>query len=292
MFGMTFFAKIFFFKLFTGGVVGALFCLLFPHLSAEMIQGKVLENLTEQTAVRFEKEDGEVFNFLRVSQGDSKIDYSGREITGKITVSEGQAWLEKIWPVLGMQGNAINTVNRTLIREAASLSRGQSLSVGDYLPDFALINQYANPVFSRDLKNRPTVISFIFSRCTVPEMCPATTRRMVDLQNEIRERKWENIRLVLISFDPDYDTPGILRQYASSYRIDGNFTYLLTGSEDTINALLRVFGVRVLEEDGTLNHTLATILSDKRGRIVSRQDGAMWSAQAILADLEKLEKPQ
>lgn len=265
------------------------FVLLASTIHAEIVKGKVLENLKEQSAVRFEKENGEVYSFLRVSAGDSKIDYAGREIQGQLTVSDGQARLEKIWPVLGLQGNAMNTVNRSLIRQAGLLSRGQSLSVGDYLPDFALINQYANPVFSRQLKTRPTVISFIFTRCTVAEMCPATTRRMVELQNEIRERKWENSRLILISLEPDYDTPGILRQYAHSFGVDGEFTYLLTGEEDTINALLRVFGVRVLEEDGTLNHTLATILSDRRGRIVSRQDGAAWSANAILADLEKME---
>lgn len=224
--------------------------------------------------------EGEAF-FARVGPGDLAIGYEGERVTGVVDRSASPPRLERILPANPIEGNAMRGINRRLIREAASLGRGGSLARGDYLPDFAFYNQRGEPVFARDLRSQPAVLTFLFTRCPDPEMCPATAARLASLGDRLAAAGREDVRLVAVSFDPGYDTPGILRQYGEAMGLDTGQFELLTGDPETIQALLRVVGVRTYDRDGTIVHNLVTLLSDDHGRIVLRQDGSRWSADAI-----------
>lgn len=263
-------------------MVGFLFLSVTNDATGSEVTGKVVANLPGQSALELELPSGETVGPVTVSPGDSLLDYEGRKIRGEWVENADGPHLKNIWPVEEVQERAMAGVNRTLLRKAAGMGRGRALGEGDYLPDFALFDQSAHPVFSRSLRRQSTVISFVFTRCRVAEMCPATTRRMAELQNRFAERGWEEPRVVLVSLDPVYDTPGILRQYADAYGLEADRAHLLTGSEEVVHALLRVFGIRVMQEDGTIDHSLATLVTDPYGRIVLRQEGSRWSADAVI----------
>jgi protein SCO1/2 len=220
--------------------------------------------------------------------GDLAIGYEGRRVRALRVEVAGKPRLEHVWPLDGQRFQGFADINRRLVRRAATMGREDVLVEKDYLPDFALIDQHGQAVLGKDLRDQPTVISFIFTRCPDPRMCPATTKRLAALGKNASDRGLEDARFVLISFDPAYDTPGILNQYARSFGMEDESFSLLTGDEAAIKALLRLFGVRTVEADGTIDHTQVTLLSDRFGRIVFRQPGSRWSAEAILAQLQSL----
>lgn len=179
-------------------------------------------------------------------------------------------------------------VNARLHKATATMSRRSYVKQGDYIPNFAMIDQDGNFLQIRELQGKSFVLNFIFTRCTVPKMCPASTTRMSDLQKAAKEAELENLHFVTITFDPEFDSPGILRQYAKGYGIDLENFHLLTGTSQLVQDLLRQFGILTIEEDGTINHTMATLLVDNKGRVAFRKEGASWKLDEFLEAAQKL----
>jgi protein SCO1/2 len=131
------------------------------------------------------------------------------------------------------------------------------------------------------------MINFIFTRCPVATMCPASTAKMMMTQKLAREAGVANIEFVSITLDPAYDTPGVLKDYATTRGIDtSNFSFL-TGPENAIKDLLTQFGVIAEFEGDLLKHSLATLLIDENGRIVHRADGSLWEPKDFVAKMRK-----
>jgi protein SCO1/2 len=131
------------------------------------------------------------------------------------------------------------------------------------------------------------MLNFIFTRCPVATMCPAATQKMIRTQELAREAGVTNLELVSITLDPEYDTPGVLKEYAELRGIDtANFSFL-TGPESAIKDLFKQFGILTEMKGGVLNHTLATLLINEQGRIVWRADGSGWSPEEFVGKMAR-----
>jgi protein SCO1/2 len=64
--------------------------------------------------------------------------------------------------------------------------------------------------------------------------------------------------------------------------------HLLTINQTVVDDLLRQFGILTMEEDGTINHTMATLLVDTNGRVAYRKEGATWSTKDFMEAATKL----
>jgi protein SCO1/2 len=168
------------------------------------------------------------------------------------------------------------------------MSRRKYLKLGEYIPNFAMIDQHGEFLQIRQLQGKPFVLNFIFTRCTVPTMCPASSTRMADMQDAAREAGLEGLQFVSITFDPAFDSPGILKQYAEGYGMESENFHLLTYDQFVVDDLLRQFGILTMEEDGTINHTMATLLVDTNGRVAYRKEGATWSVKEFMEAATKL----
>ena len=116
-------------------------------------------------------------------------------------------------------------------------------------------------------------------------MCPASTLKMMGTQKLARESGVNNIEFVSITLDPAYDTPAVLKDYATARGIDTTNFSFLTGPENAIKDLLTQFGV-IAEFDGNLlKHTLSTLLIDENGRIIHRADGSAWEPADFVAKM-------
>jgi protein SCO1/2 len=96
------------------------------------------------------------------------------------------------------------------------------------------------------------------------------------------------VRLVTITFDPETDTPGVLRAYADGYGIDHARHRFLTGDAGQIKDLMRHYGIQTLRDDGTIVHNAALIVISPEGRIAYRSEGPSFDAEDIAARLLKL----
>lgn len=223
-----------------------------------------------------------------VGAGDLALAAEGRKFKATLVEETGGVFrLETVWwsdPVAEAQvGKAASA-----LREDTDI-RGRKAyrEVGETLPDFALYNQEGAVVPAGRWRGKQIMLNFIFTRCPVATMCPAATFRMQQTQAKAKEAGVANLELVSITLDPEYDTPGVLKEYAITRGIDTTNFSLLTGPEGAIKDLFRQFGILTEMKGGVLNHTLATLLINEEGKIAWRADGSGWSPDEFVARMKK-----
>ena len=232
-------------------------------------------------------EPGEKYKF-RVGLGDRSDHYVGREIQANAVFYSNQWHLESIFPITGVGSKAYYDLNEKFHRMVKPLSRRNFVQEDDYIIAFSGINQEGDFFQFKDFLGKAVVINFIFTRCQAMEMCPASTRRMSILQDKAREIGLEDLHLLSITFDPEHDSPGILKQYGKSYDIEFDTFTFMTAKPLWVEDLMRYFGIITIEEDGTINHTMATLLIDQKGRIHYRKEGSVWRVDDFLARAQEL----
>jgi len=223
-----------------------------------------------------------------VNSGDIANAREGQRIRADMIPSDtGDYRLENIWPDDQVADATIRAGADALRQDTMIRGRRAYREVGENLPDFALYDQTGQVAQSARFRGKQIMLNFIYTRCPVATMCPAATMKFMETQRLAKEAGVVNLELVSITLDPEYDTPGVLREYAEARGIDtGNFSFL-TGPERAIKDLLTQFGV-IAEFDGNMiQHTLTTLLIDENGRIVHRADGSVWEPKDFVAKMRR-----
>lgn len=267
----------------------------FGLCSGTVIEGRVDGLEAESRSLRVELLKCETSQFspsdklsFRVSSGDFEIGYLGRRIRANANYYN-KAWhLEQVFPLDGEGAEAVQSANQALRLATESMRRGKFLRKGDVVPDFGMIDQNGEFFRINDLRAKPYVLNFIFTRCAAPKMCPASSSKMAELQERARAAGLKDLHFVTISFDPSFDSPGILRTYAKGYGMELDNFFLLTGTQEVVDDLLKQFGILTIKEDGTINHTVVTLLVDAEGRIAYRKEGPSWKVEDFFAEAAQL----
>lgn len=225
---------------------------------------------------------------FQVSPGELAVAREGQRIRAEMIPSEsGDYRLEKIWAVDATADATVAAAASALRQDTTIRGKRAYREVGENLPDFALYDQTGAVASAARFRGKQIVLNFIFTRCPVVTMCPAATDRMIALQAGARTAGVPNLELISITLDPEYDTPGVLKDYAIARGIDtSNFSFL-TGPESAIKDLLTQFGVIAQFDGSMLQHTLATLLINENGRIVHRADGSRWDVQEFVEKMKR-----
>ena len=179
---------------------------------------------------------------------------------------------------------ALEVTGEAGVSDGASREPPESPEVA---PDFSLVDQDGQPLRLSDLRGETVLLSFIFTRCPGP--CPILTSTHLAAQRQLPPEVSERTRFVSISLDPEYDTPERLRAYAEARGADLPTWSFLTGDRKLVEEVLRRYHVGSYRQpDGSLDHTLVTLLIDPQGRIVRRYIGDDDSAERIAADLQQV----
>jgi protein SCO1/2 len=224
---------------------------------------------------------------FKVSPGDLATAKPNAYIRGWLYRS-GDDWvLEKIWPDDDAARRTVEAATEALKQDTAIRGPYPYREVGEQAPDFALYDQDGRVVQASRFLGRRIVLNFIFTRCPDPKMCPASTAKMMALQEGAKEEGITGIEFISVSLDPKYDTPGILRQYADDHGIDTTNFSFLTGPQIAVTNLMAQLGVVAIEKDGLITHSLATLLIDGNGKIIHREDGTQWPVEQFMARLRQ-----
>lgn len=157
--------------------------------------------------------------------------------------------------------------------------------------DYAALDQDGNAMKLSDLVGKPIVMSFIFTRCGNQRMCPAITLQMANLQRSLEaEDMSDDVRVVLVSYDPVYDTPERLKKYGGTRGF--RFTHgdvMLQPDVDDYRDMISELAVAIAPlPDGTFDHAMELLLIDAQGRFVRDYQGDLWRNEPIVEDLKKL----
>lgn len=164
------------------------------------------------------------------------------------------------------------------------------LAVGDSVPDAALIDERDRRRSLSEWFTTPTLVTFIYTRCPLPNYCPLMDRNFAALQPRIAADPAlrGRVRLLSISFDPDFDTPQVLAEHSARLGADPDVWTFLTGDRVTVDRVAARFGVGVMREADagrTITHNLRTVLIGADGRVAAIYPGNDWTVDRALADL-------
>lgn len=162
------------------------------------------------------------------------------------------------------------------------------LRPGDMMPPFQLTNEKSETISAETFRGRPFIITFIFTRCPIPNFCPLMNKNFGELQNAIKGGSGliAGTRLLSISFDPEFDTPAVLKETAEREKADPAIWNFATGAQPQIKELTSLFSVHIQPEAGTISHGLATALIDADGRVVEIWRGNGWKAEEIVQAIQ------
>lgn len=196
-------------------------------------------------------------------------------------------FLHNIWPDEFRERIRFNNYNRLLRRDTLSLGQDAIRSVGDQVPPFALYDQDGDVITTDYLNGSVTILNFIFTRCSEPEMCPASTIKMKKLQGLVKKTEIPYVKFLSITLDPAFDSPGVLKSYARGYNLEESNFRLGTAGKTVISDLIRQFGIlRKKEPDIPLDHTMRTLIINSRRQIVYQVPGKGWSVEDFLGRLQ------
>lgn len=189
---------------------------------------------------------------------------------------------------LRQEQQVVEALRRDTFERGRIVMRGAN----DLMPMMALWDQDGRFQLKKDFLGAPLAINFVFTSCQNARMCPASTSSMRKLADELAKRPaLANVRLVTITFDPEVDTPGVLRTYAQGYGIDFKRHSFLTGREAHIKDLMRHYGILTTRSDGTILHNAALVIVSPEGRIVQRREGAVFDSTEVTEYFARLAEP-
>lgn len=203
----------------------------------------------------------------------------GDSIGAQLVVTQSDSWLQEVRVVRGAP-----TVRAAPAVPFAPLRPGEPLS------DFQLVDQDGRPVRLEDLRGKTAVVTFIYTRCPLPNYCPLMSQRFALLQRRILAdaRLREKVALITVSFDVAYDTPARLREYAKRTGADYRVWRFVTGKEQAVAVLATELGVLYAPDRGLINHNLETAVIDRDGKLVRRFSGSDWAADDLAAEVERV----
>ncbi len=175
-----------------------------------------------------------------------------------------------------------------------------ALPVIKMAPGGAIIDSDSNSLDLRQLTHgRITVLSFIYTRCAAPKACPYAAGVLSQLHALSANDKElaTNMRLISLSFDPDYDTPQRLAEYSEAMRDDKSgceWEFVTAKSHAALESILRSYGQAVDQRSnpndpqGPLYHILRVFLIDRAGRVRNIYSSATLDPRLVLADVKSL----
>lgn len=211
---------------------------------------------------------------------------SGDAISFRMAVTKKDFWIENVKKIRREDVHVAEPKETP----PASAEAGARLKEGDEMPPFNLTAQSGERISLDTFQGQPFILTFVFTRCPLPNFCPRMSNNFEELQAAIKAGSGmlARTRLLSITLDPGYDTPKVLSDYAAFHHADPKIWTFATGDEKQIDALTRAFSVYRQTEGGTISHGLATGLVNRNGTVEKIWRGNAWRpaeiTQAIQAE--------
>ena len=204
---------------------------------------------------------------------------AGDNVQFQLVVTANDSWVSRITRVSSETSQPIavapNAENSLQDRESDRIQTGQAV------PDFKLINQNNQPIRLSDFRGKAVVLTFIYTRCPIPNFCPLMSKNFSELQGRLEKEFSGKYQLISVTMDPKFDRPEILKEYASRYGADEKRWSFATGDEEQINFVAGLMGLFHEPENGLISHDLRTALISPDGRLVHLWKSNVWTPYEI-----------
>jgi protein SCO1/2 len=172
-------------------------------------------------------------------------------------------------------------------------ARGRLLEPGDLVPDFTMTNQDGQAVKLSGLRGKVVVLTFIYTRCPLPDFCPMMDRKFSELAEHLRNSpgRAASVRLVSLSFDPDHDTADVLRKHAQIRGAAPPLWSYAVASHAELAKIAAPLGLTYIPGTDDIAHNLSTAIIDRAGKLVRLEVGTTrnkWQTISFLKSIYAL----
>jgi protein SCO1/2 len=210
----------------------------------------------------------------------------GDPVTFRINVTTNEGWIDhvtKTGEVQVFEAGSEHPIVQ-IVRDVPPLR------VGDVLPDCHFTNELGQAVSIGQFRGQALAFTFFFTRCPFPNFCPYVSRGFEETQKKLEAmtNAPANWHLVSVSFDPEFDSPTVLKTYADAREFDPARWDFVTGDLADLTAFGGQFGEYFgRDAAGGYNHNLRTIVVDARGRVQRIIQGNTWTSDELVAEILK-----
>jgi protein SCO1 len=205
----------------------------------------------------------------------------GDEITADVVVPEdGSAYLENIVVTKKGSGTAPPPSGAFHYPEP-----------GEKVPDFAFINQEGKRIHISSFRGSALIVTFIYTRCPYPDYCPLVSKGFAHIYAATRKdvSPKSNVRLLSVSFDPEHDTPPVLRKYAEIFKqtADGSIFdrwEFAAAPRSKLKDIASFFGLYYSGLGNQIVHSMSTTVISPVGTVYKWYDNNDWKPTDLVAD--------
>lgn len=206
-------------------------------------------------------------------EGASFLPRRGDRIAATLMVTAHRSWLQ------GLSVTQPASVPRDGLRA------GRAPAPGTLAPDFHLIDQDNQPVTRQRFVERVVVLTFIYTRCPLPDFCPLMVRHLERVRHLVNDLGFSaRTAFVGVTLDPAFDSPSVLRRYGTTV-LKGPDRFeqwtLATGSAAQVADVATFFGTTFRTENQMVTHTLMTAVLDGNGRLVRSFPSNAWRPEEL-----------
>jgi protein SCO1/2 len=224
------------------------------------------------------------------NDADLQMVKPGDQVTGTLVVDDLSSWVEIA----------------SIVEGAPPISQNVDVpgepKPGTEVPDFGLVNQDGKRIHLSQYRGKALLLTFVYTRCPQPDQCTLMSNNFAAIDQALQKQPetYDKTHLLTISFDPDYDTPKVLRSYGASHTgrySDETFQHweFASGTKDEVKGVAQFFGLRYYHDtesnDEEVIHSMRTAIVGPDGKVFKLYRGNEWKPEEVLGELRSLTSP-
>lgn len=189
----------------------------------------------------------------------------GDQISFRLIVTETNSWIQDI---VKLREGGVPPPPPS--QPQTNITSGNATSPSQHpLRDYKFTNELGHPVSLSGFQGKALAITFIFTRCPIPDFCPRLSKNFQEASRQLLAlpNAPTNWHLLSVTIDPEHDAPAVLKQYAQRYNYNSRHWTFLTGPKEKIAELARESDVTYDWQGNFLNHNFRTLIIDPTGRL-------------------------
>ncbi len=248
--------------------------------SSALINGDNVPGFMDPMAMSYKIKPPDLITKMQLSPGDA--------IAAEVVVTQTDPKNEDAGPDYWLENVRVTAHAATIPAVAANSI--YLPAPGEEVPDFSLTNQSGKKISFHQFRGHPLLLTFIYTSCPFPDFCPRMSSNFAEIYKQLASNpSLTGTHLLSISFDPDHDTPKILREYgfsAAHTHDSALFTrwdFAAPRSAD-LPRLADFFALTIKPEGGLITHNLSTAVIAPDGKIVAWYHGSDWQPSDLIRD--------
>jgi protein SCO1 len=140
----------------------------------------------------------------------------------------------------------------------------------------------------KDLRGKPTILAMVYFSCKY--VCPIIISSIQNLESKLNKKIKNQTQVLLISFDPEKDTPLAMAAYAEKAKLDmKRWTLMTNKKEEKIRELAAALSFKYEKKgEGDYTHSFMIFVLDKDGVIKAKIDSAGQDKATLVDALNKM----